>query len=238
MKKMLKIINMDAYYGQSKVLEDININIDKGEFVTIIGANGAGKSTIMKCIMGIHKLKKGSIIYKGQDIASLNAWDRAKNGIGYIPEGRRVFSNMTVEENLLMGAYTIKSKTIIARNLEKCYEFFPRLKERRNQKSKTMSGGEQQMLAISRALMIDPELLLVDEISMGLMPILVTHSINLIKELNRDGMTVLLVEQNAKKALDASDRGYVLEIGKIIMEDKSDLLRKNEDVIKAYLGSS
>jgi branched-chain amino acid transport system ATP-binding protein len=144
---------------------------------------------------------------------------------------------MTVEENLLVGAYTVKDKNKIKRGLEKCYEIFPRLKERRNQKSNTMSGGEQQMLAISRALMIEPELLLIDEISMGLMPLLVTHSINLIKKLHKEGMTVLLVEQNAKKALEASDRGYVLETGKIIMEDSSKALKENEIVIKAYLGA-
>lgn len=235
--KVLKVVNMDAYYGQSKVLEDINIDIKAGEFVTIIGANGAGKSTIMKCLMGIHKPSSGEIIYKGEDITRMNACERASYGIGYIPEGRRVFSKMTVEENLLVGAYTVKDKNKIKRGLEKCYEIFPRLKERRNQKSNTMSGGEQQMLAISRALMIEPELLLIDEISMGLMPLLVTHSINLIKKLHKEGMTVLLVEQNAKKALEASDRGYVLETGKIIMEDSSKALKENEIVIKAYLGA-
>lgn len=235
--KVLKVSNMDAYYGQSKVLEDINIDIKDGEFVTIIGANGAGKSTIMKCLMGIHKPSKGEIIYKGEDITRMNAWERAEHGIGYIPEGRRVFSKMTVEENLLVGAYTVNDRNKIKRGLERCYEIFPRLKERRNQKSKTMSGGEQQMLAISRALMIEPELLLIDEISMGLMPLLVTHSINLIKKLHKEGMTVLLVEQNAKKALEASDRGYVLETGKIIMEDSSRALKENEVVIKAYLGA-
>lgn len=235
--KVLKVANMDAYYGQSKVLEDINIDIKTGEFVTIIGANGAGKSTIMKCLMGIHKPSSGQILYKGEDIISMNACERASHGIGYIPEGRRVFSKMTVEENLLVGAYTVKDKIKIKRGLEKCYEIFPRLKERRNQRSNTMSGGEQQMLAISRALMIEPELLLIDEISMGLMPLLVTHSINLIKKLHKEGMTVLLVEQNAKKALDASDRGYVLETGKIIMKDSSKALKENEIVIKAYLGA-
>ncbi len=235
--KVLRLENIDAYYGQSQALDNININISEGEFVTIIGANGAGKTTIMKCIMGLHKPKNGKIIYKGKDITDLNAWDRSGLGIGYVPEGRRVFGGLTVEENLKMGGYKLKDKKILMKNIKDCYEMFPRLKERKNQAAKTMSGGEQQMLAIARALMSGPELILIDEISMGLMPILVNHSLEIISKLNKKGITVLLVEQNANKALSVSHRGYVLETGRITMEDTSENLKNNDDIIKAYLGA-
>ena len=206
-----------------------------GEFVTILGANGAGKSTTMKCIMGLVTPKKGKIYFNDIDITTLPAWERAAIGIGYVPEGRRVFSDLTVEENLKMGGYRVPDKKTIATNIEKAYEMFPRLRERRSQLAKTMSGGEQQMLAISRALMLKPKLLLIDEMSMGLMPILVNHSLDIIKRLNKEGLTVLMVEQNANKALKVAQRGYVLKTGKITLHDTSENLRNNEEVVKAYL---
>lgn len=234
--KVLRLENVDVYYGQSQALDNISIEVNEGEFLSIIGANGAGKTTIMRCIMGLHKPKSGKIYFENKDITKMNAWDRATLGIGYIPEGRRVFPELTIEENLKVGGYKIKDKKVLLKNLEKCYGIFPRLKERRAQYAKTMSGGEQQMLAIARALMSSPKLLLIDEISMGLMPILVNHSLDIIKKLNSEGLTVLLVEQNANKALKFSDRGYVLETGRIVLEDKSENLISNDSIIKAYLG--
>ncbi|HWR42791.1 ABC transporter ATP-binding protein [Sporomusa sp.] len=233
---MLKLENINTFYGQSQALEQVAIDVQAGEFVTILGANGAGKSTIMKTIMGLVKAKTGSISFNGQDISQLPPWERASIGIGYVPEGRRVFPDLTVEENLKMGAYSVSDNKVIADNIEKSYELFPRLKERKSQLAKTMSGGEQQMLAIARALMLSPKLLLIDEISMGLMPILVNHSLSIVKKLNSEGLTVLMVEQNANKALKVADRGYILKTGKITMHDTSENLRNNAEVIKAYLG--
>ncbi len=234
--KVLRLENIDAYYGQSQALDDVSININEGEFVTIIGANGAGKTTIMKCIMGLHRPKNGRIYYRERDITELKAWDRAALGIGYIPEGRRVFPDLSVAQNLKMGGYRISDKKRLEVNMERCFNLFPRLKERRNQAARTMSGGEQQMLAIARALMSDPRLLLIDEISMGLMPILVNHSLEIIKKLHQEGITVLLVEQNASKALKVADRGYVLETGRITIHDTAENLRNREEIIQAYLG--
>nr|WP_084578509.1 ABC transporter ATP-binding protein [Sporomusa malonica] len=233
---VLKLENINTFYGQSQALDNISIEVKDGEFVTILGANGAGKSTIMKTIMGLVKASSGTISFNGQDIASLPPWERANIGIGYVPEGRRVFPELTVEENLKMGAYSVKDSKVIATNIEKSYELFPRLKERKSQLAKTMSGGEQQMLAIARALMLSPKLLLIDEISMGLMPILVNHSLSIVKKLNSAGLTILMVEQNANKALKVAGRGYILKTGKIIMHDTSENLRNNTEVIKAYLG--
>ncbi|HWR09931.1 ABC transporter ATP-binding protein [Sporomusa sp.] len=233
---MLKLENINAFYGHSQALENISIDVQAGEFVTILGANGAGKSTIMKTIMGLVKAKSGSISFNGQDISQLPPWERATIGIGYVPEGRRVFPDLTVEENLRMGAYSVSDAKVIAANIEKSYELFPRLKERRSQVARTMSGGEQQMLAIARALMLSPKLLLIDEISMGLMPILVNHSLNIVKKLNNEGLTILMVEQNANKALKVASRGYILKTGRITMHDTSANLRNNPEVIKAYLG--
>lgn len=233
---VLRLDNINTFYEQSQALYDISINVKKGEFVTILGANGAGKSTVMKSTMGLVKPKTGKIFFDGFDITNVPAWDRAKIGIGYVPEGRRVFPDLTVEENLLIGAYKVVDKKVIKTNIEKSYELFPRLKERKNQLAKTMSGGEQQMLAIARALMLNPKLLLIDEISMGLMPILVNHVLAIVKQLNQEGLTVLMVEQNANKALKVADRGYILKTGKITMENTSEKLRNNEEVVKAYLG--
>ncbi|QDR79148.1 High-affinity branched-chain amino acid transport ATP-binding protein LivF [Sporomusa termitida] len=233
---VLKLENINTFYGHSQALENIAIDVQAGEFVTILGANGAGKSTIMKTIMGLVKAKTGTIYFNGRDISQLPPWDRAGIGIGYVPEGRRVFPDLSVEENLRMGAYSVRDDKVIAANIEKSYVLFPRLKERKSQLAKTMSGGEQQMLAIARALMLSPKLLLIDEISMGLMPILVNHSLSIVKKLNDAGLTILMVEQNANKALKVADRGYILKTGKIIMQDTSERLRNNAEVIKAYLG--
>lgn len=233
---VLKLENINTFYGQSQALDKVSIEVKAGEFVTILGANGAGKSTIMKTIMGLVNAKSGSITFNGQDIGKMPSWERAGIGIGYVPEGRRVFPDLSVEDNLKMGAYSIKDNKVIATNIEKSYELFPRLKERKSQLAKTMSGGEQQMLAIARALMLNPKLLLIDEISMGLMPILVNHSLSIVKQLNNEGLTVLMVEQNANKALKVADRGYILKTGKIIMQDTCENLRNNAGVIKAYLG--
>lgn len=233
---VLKLENVNAFYEQSQALYDINIEVKNKEFVAILGANGAGKSTIMKCIMGLVPPRTGKIYFEGTDITGLPAWERAAIGIGYVPEGRRVFPDLTVEDNLKMGAYRITSTARIVANLKRAYEMFPRLYERKNQLAKTMSGGEQQMLAIARALMSDPKLLLIDEISMGLMPILVNHSLAVVKHLHEQGLTVLMVEQNANKALKAAQRGYILKTGVITLADTSENLRCNEEVIKAYLG--
>ncbi|MDI6601017.1 MAG: ABC transporter ATP-binding protein [Thermoanaerobacteraceae bacterium] len=233
---MLELKDIDVFYGKSQALHNINISINEGEFVTIIGANGAGKTTIMKTIIGLLKPKNGSIIYKGEDITHKESWTRSQMGIGYVPEGRRVFPELTVEENLRMGCYNIKDNAKIKENYDLVYELFPRLKERKTQLAKTMSGGEQQMLAIGRALMSSPKLLLIDEISMGLMPILINASLNVLKQLNEKGLTILLVEQNAKKALSYAERGYVLQTGRIILSDTTESLLSNEQVKKAYLG--
>ncbi len=233
---VLKLENINAFYGHSQALENIAIDVQAGEFVTILGANGAGKSTIMKTIMGLVKAKTGTIYFDGRDISQLPPWERAGIGIGYVPEGRRVFPDLSVAENLRMGAYSVRDDKLIAANMEKAYALFPRLKERKSQLAKTMSGGEQQMLAIARALMLSPKLLLIDEISMGLMPILVNHSLSVVKKLNDAGLTILMVEQNANKALKVADRGYILKTGKIIMQDTSEHLRNNAEVVKAYLG--
>ena len=204
--------------------------------MSVIGPNGAGKSTLIKTVMGLVKPTSGQILYNGQDITHLPAHKRAGLGIGYVPEGRRVFAKLTVEENLRMGAYELKDKKKIAENMARVYEIFPRLGERKNQLASTMSGGEQQMLAISRALMLSPRMLLIDEVSMGLMPIMVNTCFDVIKKLNDQGITILVVEQNANKALKVADRGYVLETGDIVLSDTAENLRKDDTVQRAYLG--
>lgn len=233
---MLSVMDVDIAYGQMEVIKKVSIHIKKGELVSVIGANGAGKTTLIKAIMGLKEVSAGKIMYEGKDITNMPAWHRAELGIGYIPEGRRVFGNLSVEENLKMGCYKIKDKNTIKNNIEKAYALFPRLAERKNQLAKTMSGGEQQMLAISRALVLEPRILLIDEISMGLMPIMVNNCFKIIKGLNESGITVLVVEQNANKALKIAHRGYVIETGKIVLEDTSEKLRENDVVQKAYLG--
>ena len=233
---MLQIKDLYVSYGMMEVLHGISIDVKPQELVSVIGPNGAGKSTLIKTIMGIVKPVSGQILYNGQDITKLPAHKRASLGIGYVPEGRRVFGKLTVEENLRMGAYELKDNNHIRENMEKVYEIFPRLGERKDQLASTMSGGEQQMLAISRALMLDPKMLLIDEVSMGLMPIMVNTCFDVIQKLNKQGITILVVEQNANKALKVADRGYVLETGNIIISDTAENMRKDDTVQKAYLG--
>ena len=232
---MLELRNINAHYGHSQVLYDISLDVKQGEFVTIIGANGAGKSTLMKVIMGLVPVSSGTLLFKGKELGSAKAWDRAGLKIAYVPEGRRVFGELTVAENLKIGGWN-EPPAELPRRLEKVMTIFPRLGERLNQAARTMSGGEQQMLAIGRALMRDPELLLVDEISMGLMPILVNRCFEVMKQLNEQGTTILLVEQNARKALGAAGRGYVLETGHIVLAGSARDLQNDEAVKRAYLG--
>ena len=233
---MLQIKDLYVSYGMMEVLHGISIDVKPQELVSVIGPNGAGKSTLIKTIMGIVKPVSGQILYNGQDITRLPAHKRAGLGIGYVPEGRRVFGKLTVEENLRMGAYELKDNNHIRENMEKVYEIFPRLGERKDQLASTMSGGEQQMLAISRALMLSPQMLLIDEVSMGLMPIMVNTCFDVIQKLNGQGITILVVEQNANKALKVAHRGYVLETGNIVLSDTAENLRKDDTVQRAYLG--
>ena len=233
---MLEIKDLFVSYGMMEVLHGISLKVDDRELVSVIGPNGAGKSTLIKTVMGLVKPTGGQILYNGQDITRLPAHKRAALGIGYVPEGRRVFAKLTVEENLRMGAYELKDKKLIAQNMAKVYYIFPRLGERKGQLASTMSGGEQQMLAISRALMLSPKMLLIDEVSMGLMPIMVNTCFDVIKRLNEQGITILVVEQNANKALKVADRGYVLETGNIVLSDTAENLRRDDTVQKAYLG--
>ena len=234
---MLEIKDLQVSYGMMEVLHGVTLNVQSGELVTVIGPNGAGKTTLIRSIMGLVSPKSGAIVYDGVDITRLSAHKRAELGIGYVPEGRHVFGRLTVEENLRMGAYRLKDKSRLRPNIERVYEIFPRLGERRNQLARTMSGGEQQMLAIGRALMLEPKLLLIDEVSMGLMPIMVNTCFKIIKELNDGGITVLVVEQNANKALKVATRGYILETGNITYTDTVENMRSNDTVQKAYLGS-
>ena len=232
---LLKVDNINVYYGNIHAVKDISFEVDQGEIVTLIGANGAGKSTTLKTISGLLKPKTGDILYKGSSIKGMRAHKIVEAGLAHVPEGRHVFLHMTVEENLDMGAYTQPASTI-APNKEKVFELFPRLKERRKQLAGTMSGGEQQMLAMGRALMCKPKMLLLDEPSMGLSPLLVKEIFKIIRQVNRNGVTVLLVEQNAKMALEIANRAYVLETGKIKMEGEAHELANNIEVRKAYLG--
>ena len=232
---MLELRNINAHYGHSQVLYDISLEVKAGEFVTIIGANGAGKSTLMKVIMGLVPISGGTLQFKGNDIAKASPWDRAGMKIAYVPEGRRVFGDLTVAENLRIGGW-VEPPADLPRRVERVVTIFPRLGERMTQAARTMSGGEQQMLAIGRALMLEPELLLVDEISMGLMPILVNRCFEVLKQLNETGTTILLVEQNARKALAAAGRGYVLETGHIVLSGGAGDLKNDDAVRRAYLG--
>ena len=234
---MLKISNLEVNYGKMQVIKGISLEVKEGELISVIGPNGAGKTTLIRTIMGLKKAASGSIFFEDKDITALPAWKRADMGIGYVPEGRRVFGNLTVEENLLTGCYKVKDNVRKRASLKRVYELFPRLEERKNQSARTMSGGEQQMLAIGRALVLEPRLLLIDEVSMGLMPIMVNTCFKIIKDLNDSGITVLVVEQNANKALKIANRGYVIETGNIILEDDAKVLRENDVVQKAYLGS-
>ena len=234
---MLKVEKLNVHYGNIHALKEISFEVQKGEIVTLIGANGAGKTSTLQAISGMIKASSGAITLKGKPIAHEEAHKLVPLGMAHVPEGRRVFAQMSVEENLELGAYTIKDKKQIASDIEKMYKRFPRLKERRKQLAGTMSGGEQQMLAMARALMSRPEIILMDEPSMGLAPILVQEIFEIIKEINADGTTVLLVEQNANRALQIAHRAYVLETGEIVLSGEGKDLLSNEQVKKAYLGA-
>ncbi len=231
---MLKIENIHVYYGAIHAVKGVSFTVNDGEIVALIGANGAGKSTILKTISGLMHPRSGSIQFDGKEIAHADASKLVQHGLAHVPEGRRIFLQMTVQENLEMGAFT--QKEVSGKDLERMFTLFPRLKERRKQIAGTLSGGEQQMLAMSRALMSHPKLLMLDEPSMGLAPILVDQIFDIIKELHAAGTTILLVEQNATKALQIADRGYVLETGSITLSGTGAELAQSDEVRKAYLG--
>lgn len=233
---LLEIKDLEVYYGVIQALKGISFEVKEGEIVTLIGANGAGKTTAMHSIMGLIPAKSGTITYDGQVINKLPAHKIVHLGMTQVPEGRRVFQELTVYENLLMGAYTQSSSASVKSHLENVYDKFPRLKERKNQIAGTLSGGEQQMLAMGRALMSNPKLLMLDEPSMGLSPLLVDQVFDIIKEIHKDGTTILLVEQNAGKSLAISDRAYVLENGRIAYTGTGKELAESDDIKKAYLG--
>jgi branched-chain amino acid transport system ATP-binding protein len=234
---LLEVNELHTFYGNIEALKGISLTVDEGEVVTLIGSNGAGKSTTLRSISGITPPRAGTIKFDGTEIGEVPPQEIVQLGISQAPEGRHIFPRMTVRENLELGAYLRKDRSEIEKDMDRVYGLFPRLKERERQKGGTMSGGEQQMLAIGRALMARPKLLLLDEPSMGIAPILVERIYETIAEINRQGTTILLVEQNANYALDVSKRGYVLETGTVALEDESDKLRTNPDVQKAYLGA-
>ena len=236
MTTMLEVQNVHTYYGNIHALKGVSLTVKQGEVVTLIGANGAGKSTTLKTISGLLKPRAGHVQFEGQDLRAWPAHQIMARGIVMVPEGRRVFAALTVLENLEMGAYTRNDKASLAQDLDKIFELFPRLKERRTQLAGTLSGGEQQMLAMGRALMGRPRLLLLDEPSMGLAPVLVDLVFETIHGLHERGTTILLVEQNARMALQVADRGYVLQSGEVVLSDSAARLRANESVQKAYLG--
>lgn len=233
---MLEVENIHTYYGNIHALKGVSLTVDKGEIVTLIGGNGAGKSTTLRTITGIMKPAQGSVRLEGEDLAPYKGHEIVYKGISMVPEGRRIFARLTVAENLDMGSYSRNNKQEIAQDLERVYSLFPRLRERRSQIAGTLSGGEQQMLATGRALMARPRLLLMDEPSMGLAPVLVELIFDTIKRINEEGTTVLLVEQNALMALSIANRGYVLQTGEIVLHDAAEKLQKNEMIQKAYLG--
>jgi branched-chain amino acid transport system ATP-binding protein len=233
---MLEVKNLQVYYGVIQAIKDVSFTVNEGEVIALIGANGAGKTTILHTITGLIAAKSGEVLYEGVDLQKIPAHKIVPLGIAHVPEGRHVFAQLTVYENLLMGAFTRKDKAEIEESLENAYKRFPRLRERKNQLAGTLSGGEQQMLAMGRALMSKPKIILMDEPSMGLSPILVAEIFDIIKSISKSGTTVLLVEQNAKKALSIADRAYVLETGRIVLTDDAKKLMDNESVKKAYLG--
>jgi branched-chain amino acid transport system ATP-binding protein len=234
---LLEVSGVHTFYGNIEALKGVSLTVEEGEVVTLIGSNGAGKSTTLRSISGLTPPREGTIKFEGTEIGEVPPQEIVERGISLSPEGRHVFPRMTVRENLDLGAYLRKDRDGIENDRERVYSLFPRLKERERQKGGTMSGGEQQMLAIGRALMANPRLLLLDEPSMGIAPILVERIYETIAEINRQGTTILLVEQNANYALEVSRRGYVLETGRVALEDESGALRSNPDVQKAYLGA-
>ena len=235
METILKVEGINVYYGAIHAIKDISFEVNQGEIVTLIGANGAGKTTTLQTISGLLHTRTGSITFQGQNITNIRADKLVSRGLAQVPEGRRVFLQMSVQENLEMGAYT-QSQAGVPKDLEMVFELFPRLKERRNQVAGTLSGGEQQMLAMGRAMMSHPKLLMLDEPSMGLAPLLVEQIFEIIKNLNKQGSTILLVEQNAQMALSVAHRGYVLETGKIVTTGTGEELIRSPEIKKAYLG--
>ncbi len=233
---MLEVEGLDVYYGAVHALKGVNVRVEQGEIVTLIGANGAGKTTLLRTVSGVVPLRSGRVMFEGKDISKLPPHEIVGLGISQSPEGRMVFANLSVEDNLELGAYRRKDRAAIRTDRDEVFHMFPRLLERRKQSAGTLSGGEQQMLAIGRALMSKPRLLLLDEPSLGLAPLLVREIFRTIVEINKKGVTVLLVEQNAHMALSIAGRGYVLETGKVRLEDQAKALLENEEVKQAYLG--
>ena len=233
---MLSVTDLKVNYGVIQAIQGISFEVKQGEIIALIGANGAGKTTILHTITGLIRAKEGSIEFEGNSITKVPGHKIVTMGMAHVPEGRRVFAELSVYENLLMGAYTRTDNEEITQTIQKVYDRFPRLQERKNQLAGTLSGGEQQMLAMGRALMSQPKIILMDEPSMGLSPIFVNEIFDIIREVSESGTTVLLVEQNAKKALAIADRAYVLETGKIVKEDKADVLMNDDVIKKAYLG--
>ncbi|MCX8116710.1 MAG: ABC transporter ATP-binding protein [Desulfobacterota bacterium] len=235
---LLDIQNIHTYYGQIHALKGVSLTVHRGEIVTLIGANGAGKSTLLKTTSGLLKPAQGSILLNGENLLRYRPHEIVAKGVVQVPEGRRIFGRLTVKENLEMGAFTLSDPRAISANLDRVYHLFPRLREREKQLAGTLSGGEQQMLATGRALMTNPRVLLMDEPSMGLAPVLVDLIFQTIRQLHQEGTTILLVEQNARMALQVADRGYVLQTGTILLSDLAENLRHNDMVRKAYLGES
>lgn len=235
---LLRVENLTVKYGNVEVLHGLNLRVAKGEIVTILGANGAGKSTTLMTISGLVKSSGGGVFFEDKALHQLDAHDIVRLGVAQVPEGRRVFSTLSVRENLLLGAFTTVDQILVRKNLEWVYDMFPILRQRRGQLAGTLSGGEQQMLAIGRGLMANPKILLLDEPSLGLAPILVKSIFATIREINKSGVTIVLVEQNARLALKLADRGYVLELGRIVLEDSAKALLANPEVQKAYLGGA
>lgn len=233
---MLEVKDLEVYYGMIQAIKGISFEVNKGEVIALVGANGAGKTTTLHTITGLLSPKKGSVMFERKDITKIPAHKIVSMGMAHVPEGRRVFADLSVYENLKLGAYTRKDKENLNKDLESIYERFPRLAERKNQSAGTLSGGEQQMLAMGRALMSKPSIILMDEPSMGLSPILVNEIFDIIESISKSGTTVLLVEQNAKKALSIADRAYVLETGKIVTSGKASELLEDDSIKKAYLG--
>lgn len=233
---MLEVKELEVYYGAIRAVKGISFTVERGEIVTLIGANGAGKSTTLRTISGLLKPQRGKILYQGQDLTDLPAHRIVEMGINHVPEGRGVFTNLTVRENLMLATYTRKDRSCIEEDFKQVFTIFPRLKERSKQSAGTLSGGEQQMLAVARAMMTKGEVILLDEPSMGLAPVLVDEIFRILREINRQGKTILLVEQNAYRALEIAHRGYVFETGNIVYSGTASELKNNEAVKKAYLG--
>ncbi len=234
---LLKVENVTVYYGKIRALHNVSLEVNPGEVVAVIGRNGAGKTTLLKSIMGLVELVSGKISFQEKDITPKPPWERAYKGIGYVPEGRRLFPYLTVYENLVMGAYTIKDKEVMKKNMERVFRLFPRLKERQKQLAKTLSGGEGEMLAIGRGLMLNAKLLMMDEPSFGLAPIIIEDVYNTIEKLKSEGITILLVEQNAKKALEVADKCYVLDQGEIVYAADAETAANDSAIKKLYLGA-